>query len=149
MCDTVLIIAHGKLVGEGTPEQLARSAQDSARCSLTVKGEQQQILQVLAGLGLDPTEPVQQENGLVRLTISWPAGQDRREEVFYALAQARCPILEESLTTMSLEQVFLELTGEEAAARAYEKAVAANTDPDREASAATDTAADAAAQKEE
>lgn len=124
VCDTVLIIAHGKLVGEGSPEQLAQTGQASQQCSLSVKGQQETVLNALSAIDLVPIGPVKQENGLLSLTVSWPAGQDKREEIFYALAAAHCPILEETITAMSLEQIFLELTGEDKDAQAYEKVVA-------------------------
>ena len=41
---------------------------------------------------------------------------DIREKLFYRLAEAKCPILQMNSSTMSLEDVFLELTGNPAKA---------------------------------
>ena len=44
------------------------------------------------------------------MEIRTDGSEDIREELFFAFAQAKCPILTLKKTEVSLEQVFLELT---------------------------------------
>jgi ABC-2 type transport system ATP-binding protein len=43
-------------------------------------------------------------------TIETEGDKDIREELFYLLAEAKCPLLEMTQTKLSLEDIFLELT---------------------------------------
>ena len=47
------------------------------------------------------------------MNITGVGNEDVREAVFYALADAKCPILEMKASTMSLEDIFLEVTKED------------------------------------
>lgn len=60
------------------------------------------------------------EDGACAVTLEQEQGADPREAIFYALADARLPILEMKQTQASLEKVFLELT-DDAPAPAPEK----------------------------
>ena len=48
--------------------------------------------------------------GCVDVTITTAKDKDIREELFYKMAGARCPILHINSSTMSLEDIFLQLT---------------------------------------
>ena len=60
------------------------------------------------------TKEIQYENTpneeQIKVKITTEKDKDIREELFYALAKANCPILELTSSSMSLEDVFLELT---------------------------------------
>ena len=43
-------------------------------------------------------------------TIKLSGNQDMRENIFFALAEVKCPILKMQSSNMSLEEVFLKLT---------------------------------------
>ena len=48
--------------------------------------------------------------GCVDVTITTSKDQDIREKLFYKMAGAKCPILQMNSSTMSLEDIFLQLT---------------------------------------
>ena len=54
------------------------------------------------------------EAGTVKLTITTQGTDDLRGEISKALSAAGCIILGMSMSSMSLEDIFLELTGEDA-----------------------------------
>jgi len=115
VCDYVMIIAHGKLVASDKPENLSKLMVGSNSLELTVKGNEKSIKKVL-----EKIESIQEfevhhsvEADAVDITVKTAQQIDAREEIFYAMADAKCPILYMKVSNMSLEDVFLELTGEE------------------------------------
>lgn len=111
VCDKVLIIAHGRLVAQDTPDNLAQMMRGSNEYGLVVRGRAESVKAILSKLPLTHASIHVAKDGLLHLDIECAPDTDPREQLFYALAAARMPILEESVTTLSLEQVFLELTG--------------------------------------
>ncbi|WP_434310981.1 ABC transporter ATP-binding protein [Hominifimenecus sp. rT4P-3] len=114
VCDHILIISHGKLVASDTPENLANRAKHTDSLSLRVKGIPEQIQELVESDGqLEIVElKTGQEEGTVDLLLASKEGEDIRERVFYLFAEQRCPILQMSRDQVSLEELFLELTGE-------------------------------------
>lgn len=115
VCDYVLIISHGRLVASDTPENLGKLAAGSNNLSLIVKGEKARICQILAeipgvkDIAVDSAK--NQEGWSVKLSTE--ENVDIRENVFYKMAENRFPILEMQSRKVSLEEIFLELTGDE------------------------------------
>jgi ABC-2 type transport system ATP-binding protein len=111
VCDEVIIISHGRLVASDTAQHLEQQLRGSSTLSLAVRGEAEAVTAALTGLpGLDQLSSVTEEEGVTHLTLTPAEGEDPRETLFYALADARLPILELRQETASLEKVFLELT---------------------------------------
>jgi ABC-2 type transport system ATP-binding protein len=115
VCDTVMIIAHGKLVASDKPENLSKLMVGSNSLELTVKGDEKVIREVLNHMDnineYDLHNSV--EEGAVDIVLKTAQQTDLREACFYAMAEAKCPILYMKVSNMSLEDVFLELTGED------------------------------------
>lgn len=112
VCDYVMIIAGGKLVASDTPENLGKLTLGANTVQVSVKGTQEAVRAVV-----DTLEGVQQAKylhselgGCVDIEITTAKERDIREELFYAMAQAQHPILRMDASTMSLEDVFLQLT---------------------------------------
>ena len=111
VCDYVLIISHGKLVASDTPDNLERLAAGSNSLLMKVKGEKDTIrknLETIEGVtGVEMSCDTDEE--LWKTKVSIEENVDIREEVFYAMAKADCPIYEMQVKRVSLEDVFLEL----------------------------------------
>ncbi len=112
VCDYVLIISHGKLVASDTPENLGKLAEGSNTLNLTVKGEKDKIRTALGQIeGVkNVTVADAKEEHAWNVTVSTNEDSDVREEVFFKMADAKCPILEMQSRKVSLEEIFLELT---------------------------------------
>jgi ABC-2 type transport system ATP-binding protein len=113
VCDHLLIISGGKLVASGTPETLSSEAMQSHTLALTVKGGEDQIKAAFAKmpqLSIKEMAPAKEADAM-QLQVAYSADLDPREELFYLMAKERCPILSMTRKTVSLEDVFLELTG--------------------------------------
>ncbi|MDY3920311.1 MAG: ABC transporter ATP-binding protein [Candidatus Limivivens sp.] len=115
VCDYVMIISHGNLVASDTPENLAKLMEGENSLELTVRGEQNRIREYLKELPeiedirIQPSE----EKGEAEIRLKTVGNADIREEIFYKMAEARCPILRMQSVHVSLEDIFLELTSEE------------------------------------
>ena len=124
VCDYVMIIAKGQLVASDTPENLSKLMLGSNTVTCTVHGTRKQLVPALNVLD---AKEIQYENTpneeQIKVKITTEKDKDIREELFYALAKANCPILELTSSSMSLEDVFLELTDDSGkAARKLKKA---------------------------
>lgn len=123
VCDYVLIISHGKLVASDTPDNLERLAAGSNSLLMKVKGEKDTIrknLETIEGVtGVEMSCDTDEE--LWKTKVSIEENVDIREEVFYAMAKADCPIYEMQVKRVSLEDVFLELTEGEKKSSASQK----------------------------
>ena len=115
VCDHIMIISKGKLVASDTPEGLMTLLKGGRQMKLSVLGEQSKVEELLRSM-----EPVKdfsmqppRAEGMVSVNIRTEDTEDIRVELFHRLAAADMPIMELSLSEKSLEDVFLELTGEE------------------------------------
>lgn len=112
VCDHVLIIDKGKLVASDTPENLGKLMSGANSLELTVKGQESEIREALDMV--ENIEDVIYHDSLIQnacdFTIKLSGNQDMRENIFFALAEVKCPILKMQSSNMSLEEVFLKLT---------------------------------------
>lgn len=111
VCDRVLIISGGKLIAQGTPEELAVQLAAKGTISATAQGSREAVLQAAAGVaGLTDLRVTAEKGGEVSFTAVSQSGADLRGALSLALAKAGCPVLTLSAESMSLEDVFLQLT---------------------------------------
>lgn len=114
VCDYIMIISHGELVASDTPENLGSHLVGSNTLEFTVKGDLGTIVSEFATI--PNMENIKysdsQEEGCVDVSLTTTKDVDLREIIFYKLAKLNAPIYKMQLSTMSLEDVFLELTEE-------------------------------------
>jgi ABC-2 type transport system ATP-binding protein len=112
ICDKVLIINKGKLIVSDTPDNLSKHIGGSNGVHLQVKGDKKKIqeaLQKVSGITKVDYESADKA-GIVNLVAYYSEDTDIREDVFYALSEAKCPIFDMKSSNMSLEDIFLEVT---------------------------------------
>lgn len=114
VCDHIMIISKGKLVASDTPERLMDMLNGEKRLQLSVAGEQDKLEEIFKGIPeikeYKFMEP--KEEGCVSVDIQTVPDTDIRKKLFYDIVKADMPIMELSLSERSLEDVFLELTGD-------------------------------------
>lgn len=116
VCDYILIISHGKLVASDTPENLEKQRQGSERVQIYARGIQSVVEEILGQIPhIADVRYTVMEDGTTKADILTEDQADVREELFYAFAENRCPLLEMTRSRVTLENVFLELTQSEAA----------------------------------
>jgi ABC-2 type transport system ATP-binding protein len=113
-CQRVLIFNEGHLVGQGTPAELAAQARGSEFVDLAVRGPRDQVARALAAVpGVVECVAAGQESGVPRFRVRCEAGTDPREELAAIVSRAGWGLLELHAERLSLEDVFIKLTGGE------------------------------------
>jgi ABC-2 type transport system ATP-binding protein len=111
ICDRVLIINKGKIVTEDTPENLQARLVGAQRVILRVRGDSDGLtgkISKVKGVHTVDAKP----DGSVEFEFG--AGEDARPQVAKAVIQAGYDLLEMRPIGMSLEEIFLELTRDNA-----------------------------------
>jgi ABC-2 type transport system ATP-binding protein len=115
ICDYVMIIDKGRLVAEDTPEALSGHFSDQNRLILSVKGEQSVVEETLQGLEMISSyEVTSVEEGIVHVQAKTDSKEDVRDELFFAFAEKKLPLIHMETEKMTLEDVFMKLTGQDA-----------------------------------
>lgn len=111
VCDYIMIISKGKLVASDTPEHLEELMNGSDTIHIERRAEEETVREILSGLKDIEDVTYTQENEILKAEVKTKERKDIREAIFSAFAEAQCPLLTLQKTTVSLEEVFLELTG--------------------------------------
>lgn len=114
-CDRVIIINDGKIVADGTPEQLKQDFRGTEMISVELKTKSGNVMtEVFPKLkDLSQVESVEyrgQEGDAHRFTVHTAKGSDPREQLFRQAVSEGWVLLEMSRKSTSLEEVFHKLT---------------------------------------
>ena len=116
VCSRVLIINRGKIVGQGDPGELrAGLGKEGASITLEVRdpeGRAPEVLKAVEGV-TGVGEPIAGEDGLAVFEVTAGAGASVRERIFDAAVGAGFKLLGMSSRTLSLEDVFVQITTSE------------------------------------
>ncbi|MDY3909810.1 MAG: ABC transporter ATP-binding protein [Eubacterium sp.] len=113
VCNQIMIINNGRLVVADRPEEIPKHIEQKNEITMLIKGNKELIKSIL-----EPVEYVERisvsdtaKNEIYQVELASPVEYDVRENVFYALADARCAILEMNSKVPTLEEAFIRLTG--------------------------------------
>lgn len=112
VCERLLILSKGKLVACDTPANLEKQMSSASALEIDVCASREQAEKLLSRL---PNVQSYKSKGTadrcqVRLETEKEHLEDLSKAVFFALAEARTPLLAMTPTKASLEDIFLELT---------------------------------------
>ena len=115
VCDTVMIISHGKLVACDKPDNLEKLFADANTVELTVEAGVQEAEAIIASVeGITSSSSEADGEGRTRLVLRTELkdeGDDQLcRDLFFAFAKAGKAILQMTSAKASLEDVFIELT---------------------------------------
>lgn len=114
VCERVIIINHGKIVADSTPEELSKELSNDYSIVVRVGGTEEEITKILNGV--KDVESVnclgQKESGTLDFVVTPKAGADIRKDVSERLAARGKHIIMLVSNQLSLEQVFMRLTYE-------------------------------------
>ncbi|MCR5485335.1 MAG: ABC transporter ATP-binding protein [Clostridiales bacterium] len=113
ICTRIMIISDGKLVTEGSTEELEEKFKGGTVIDISVKGSNEAVAGVLSGLeGVESFEVTDDDgSGTVSAKIKCAEGADITEALSFALIEQRCLILKMDTEKTSLESVFVRLVG--------------------------------------
>lgn len=109
-CDRTVIIHNGKIVAEGTPDELQNRAGQGEVVEIKLKAPAQALDTLKQKEGIEKAEKADEKDGVLSLVLHPAAGQDIRETVFRAAVDNNWVLLEMSRKSRSLEDVFRQLT---------------------------------------
>lgn len=112
MCGRVLIINKGEIIAEGTAEELTAQLQGAERVLVRVADAGPQVAPLLQRV--DGVIGVELADDGASYLVSCSKGSDRRAELARAVVGQGWGLLELRSASMSLEDIFLQLTTEEA-----------------------------------
>ncbi|MFO7321048.1 MAG: ABC transporter ATP-binding protein [Chloroflexota bacterium] len=125
VCDRVVIINQGQIVAQGSPAELRQELERGGRVLVRVDAPPASVVPVLQGLPGAGSVDVQFDNVVV--TPSSP-DIDPRPEIARAIVQQGWNLIELRPVAVNLEEIFLELTRQEAAQTDDAQAYATETE---------------------
>jgi ABC-2 type transport system ATP-binding protein len=116
-CARVVIIHNGRIAADGSPKELQASSEGKGAVYVQIKGASIEFSQRLAVIpGVERvTDSKSMSDGVCSFELSTFKGSDPREGVFRACVDNGMVLLEMSRKEVSLEDVFRNLTKQEAA----------------------------------
>lgn len=114
VCDEIMIISKGKLAACDTPEGLTALMNGSASIEVHIQGKRsdiEPIIQTLTEVKSYRFE-ASPEKACEKVILETEAKEDIRKALFYTLAENKLPIMSMNRLEKSLEDIFLELTGD-------------------------------------
>ena len=111
-CDRVVIIHSGKIVADGTPDQLQKEARKGLYVYVRLKGELEGIEDQLGSIpGVEAVRWISPaDGGDARFEIKTKSGVDVTEEIFHLAVKEKLVLKELYTKGASLEDVFHSLT---------------------------------------
>ena len=122
VCDRAIVISRGKIVAQGTPDELRSSRRMQARVLVECKGPSAEVENTLARVsGVSKVEILNGINGSTDKSYTVAAvrpsdGRDVREEVARTVIQHGWPLREIRLEHATLEEFFVQVTANQAVA---------------------------------
>ena len=115
VCDRIMIISKGQIKASDTTEQLSSKLSRGHVMNVRVKGEEERIINALENYpvikSIRPTGS--HEAGTIDLELSGDEDVDIREAIFTCMSTNNFPILHMRSMNLSLEEIFLQITGGE------------------------------------
>jgi ABC-2 type transport system ATP-binding protein len=127
-CDRVIIINNGKIVAVDTPENLTRQLKGGERIRVEAQAPEQQLrdaLQKIPGAQKVQVESLGSGGRMIAL-VEAGQGADLRSQIAAKIVGQGWPLYELRGESVSLEEIFLQLTTEDPAHKQTEKAEEAN-----------------------
>lgn len=114
-CSHVFIINKGKIIANDSISNLSNYFNSHQTLEIVAKGDIDKCKEIIEGINdvTSVTAVTGEEEGTVKITVEANENCDVREDISLALSAERISIFEMKEDTTSLEDVFLELTGEE------------------------------------
>lgn len=114
--DHVLVIASGQIVAQGSPGQLRKSVSSGSRVLIEVKAPPDQVAASLSSLETVAAVETSMHEGWCQAVVAPKDERDIRETLCSTLWARNWPIREIRHETASLEQFFIQITAQQAAA---------------------------------
>ena len=110
MCDRIFVLHEGKVVAEGTEDELAAGLSGATTIDLEVRASRSQLQSALANVvGVTSHEVTREVEGILEVVVQLDS--DNREALAEALVGAGVALRRLDHSNLGLESIFLQLTG--------------------------------------
>ena len=110
-CQRVVVISAGKVVAEGTPDELTKRLQGFETVLVTAEGPKAEMRGRLEKIeGVTQVDEHGSADGRATFEVHAAKGQDVRAELARAVVESQWKLFELTTSGMSLEDIFLKLT---------------------------------------
>lgn len=112
VCGHIVVFHKGRVVCDGTQENLLSSLETGSQLKLRIEGEQEKVSALLGRIrGVRLVSCLgMHEKGSFDYVIDVEKGIDVRREIFHRLSKQNCPLLYLAPKELTLENIFLQLT---------------------------------------
>jgi gliding motility-associated transport system ATP-binding protein len=117
ICDHTIIIASGKIVATGSPQELRNRFSEQGTVVAEVKADQADIEEATKNIAGVQNVNVSASNGWVRTTVSAESGCDVREDLFKLAKDKGWALRELRREGATLEDFFIKVTAEQQTVR--------------------------------
>ena len=115
-CDRVVIINKGKIAAVDTPQNLTSRLKGGQRIRVEAQAPEKPLQEALAQIsGANRVQTEAASGGHIIATIESAPGQDLRSQIAARIVEKGWPLYELRGVSLSLEEIFLELTTDDAA----------------------------------
>ena len=113
-CDRVVIINKGKIIADGSMENLKQSVGGKTRINISLRDSDSETVKKVLGSveGLEEISVTADIENVVHVKITSSSAVDRRDEIYRKIKETEWVILEFFQEPQTLENVFRELTTE-------------------------------------
>ena len=114
VCDRVIVINQGKIAADSTTAKLSESLSGGGRLLVTLSGKTSHSAkkELSAINGVRKVSQTGEKSGRCDYVIDFAAGRDVRKDIFDTAVKNGWTLLEMKESELSLEEIFLRLTGE-------------------------------------
>jgi len=113
VCGHTIIIAAGRIVASGSPQQLRQKIRQQSKLIAEIRGPADQLVSAVKGLDGVKDVDVQGQDGWQRLTIEVAGEKDPREKIFELAANKGWALREMRLELESLEDFFVRVVAQQ------------------------------------
>lgn len=114
-CERIIIIAGGRIVASGSPNELKERIRGGSRLIAEISGPASDVTKAVGAVGGVDKVEAESDNGWQRLTIEPKRGQDPREAIFKVVKEHGWGLRELRLEVGSLEEFFVQITARQLA----------------------------------
>ena len=122
ICDDILIISKGKLIAEGSPDELEELTHGKETIELTILADETSVKQVLSDFSdIDDVNWLDTSENRCHIQIN--TNKDSQEicvDLSLKFTQKKMPVTQMFVNKATLEDIFLELTGDEIVSEAFD-----------------------------
>lgn len=113
VCERILIINNGNLVADGTPDSLSHDLSNDHRIIVRVDGPENEVLHAIKAMEhvVDVQSFGEKEPSVYEYAVEGEENVDIRRNLFALMTRGGWPIVAMRNTDLTLEDVFLRLTG--------------------------------------